>query len=145
MTEWMADVEKPEEVVGTKEGLTLAEGLKSTTFKVTVKGWTSPEGDIMDVNGFFHLVWDSVGDLVEIHFDGLNPQAANAKAIIREYCRELSERLSTRAIGLLYICDRWVGQRFEPSGYCPQAHGMVTSILDAASRVFRKRYNLMED
>jgi hypothetical protein len=112
----------------------------STTHKVEIKSWISPEGAVMDVNLFIHLVWDEGLNLIKIHCDGLNGQTGSVKAVLREYCRELSERLERREIGLRYICKRWIAQRFDPAGICPQAEGPVSSLLDGAAKVLMKRY-----
>jgi hypothetical protein len=94
----------------------------------------------MDVNLYIHLVWDEGLSLIKIHCDGLNGQTSSVKAIMREYFRELSERLERREIGLRYICRRWIAQRFEPSGVCPQVEGLASSLLDGAAKVLMKRY-----
>jgi hypothetical protein len=112
----------------------------STTHKVEIKSWVSESGIVMDVNLFIHLVWDEALNLIAIHCDGLNGQTAAVKAIMREYFREMSERLERREIGLRYVCKRWIAQRFEPAGVCPQAKGSAWSLLDAAAKVLMKRY-----
>jgi len=115
------------------------DGIPSITHKISIQ-WLNPEtGKVYPAKAYFHLIWFE-GKLIGIDFDGLNAQVSSSKAVLREYCRELSERLRREEIDLEYICDRWIAQRFAPEGYCDQTKGMVTSILDAASKVLRKRY-----
>ena len=130
-----------------RDGIWKTEGLRSTTFKVEVKSWIADDGRVMDVNAYFHLLWaydPTIGEerLVGIDFDGMNAQAGLAKAALRELCRELSQRLRHGEVGLGHIVDRWVAQRFEPAGYCPQTSGMIKSILDGAAKVLAKRYKI---
>jgi len=130
-----------------RDGIWDSEGLRSTTFKVEVKSWIANDGRVMDVNAYFHLLWAYDPEiaserLVGIDFDGMNAQAGTAKAVLRELCRELSQRLRHGEVGLGHIVDRWRAQRFEPAGYCPQTNSMITSILDGAAKVLAKRYNI---
>ncbi|MCU0691374.1 MAG: hypothetical protein MUF54_08230 [Polyangiaceae bacterium] len=123
------------------EDILMREGLPSTTHKVEIRSWQPPDGGSpVDVNFFVHLVWGQDGRLHGIDCDGLNGQAGVVKALARELCRELSQRIEHEEIDLNYICERWVAQRFEPAGICPQVPGIVSSVLDGAAKVLRSRY-----
>lgn len=114
----------------------------STTYKVEIAPWIADDGRVMDVTAFFHIIWADREKTrpVGIDFDGLNAQAGVAKAALRELCRELSQRLAKGEIDLNYICDRWIAQRFEPAGPCPQLEGrFVFSILDGAAKLLSQR------
>jgi hypothetical protein len=123
-------------------------GLPSTTHKVEIKAWLPPDGEApMDVNLFVHLTWadEERTQLVGIDCDGLNAQASTVKALARELCLQLTERLERKEIDLRYICDRWIAQRFEPAGICPQINGTAKSVLDAAAKLMLERYGLWEE
>ena len=126
------------------------EGVPSTTHKITIL-WFDPkrEGQ-MSTNVYFHLLWDLPLDiqtytsqrLIGIDVDGLRNFRHTSKALFREYCRELSERLKRNEIDLDYICKRWIVQRFAPEGHCTQLGKPVLSPLDAAAQIFAKRYGV---
>lgn len=118
----------------------MCEGLPSTTHQISIR-WLDPKREIMRRTSLYlHLVWGEDGRLVRVKIDGLRDFKHINRALFREYCRELSERLATGEIDLNYVCDRWMAQRFEPEGYCDQLKAPVLSPLDAAAKIMMRRY-----
>jgi hypothetical protein len=117
------------------------EGLPSTTHRITIR-WLDPKREIMrKTNLYLHLIWGAEDKrLVGVKIDGLHDFKHINKALFREYCRELSERLIASEIDLQYICNRWMAQRFEPEGFCDQLGAPVLSPLDAAAKILQRRY-----
>jgi hypothetical protein len=117
------------------------EGLPSTTHRITIR-WLDPKREVMrKTNLYLHLIWGGEDHrLVGVKIDGLGDFKHINKALFREYCRELSERLVSGEIDLEYICQRWIAQRFEPEGFCDQLGAHVLSPLDAAAKIMKGRY-----
>ena len=123
------------------------DGLSSTTHKLTII-LDKPRGAVVSIDAYFTLTWSGTpglsGELYNIALAGLPKSPHALKAVLREYCAELSKRLKLKEIDLQYICERWIVQRFEPCGYCSQLEGReVHSILDAAAKYFMRRYNIV--
>ena len=122
------------------------EGVPSTTHKISIHWLHTKSGTMREANIYFHLLWNPVDNcLVGIKMDGLRDFKHMSKALFREYCRELTERLQRKEIDLQYICQRWIVQRFEPAGMCPQINGIALSPLDAAAKFFMARYKIRLD
>ena len=106
---------------------------KSETLKISILWAGSNSGEPRKIRAYFHLILRPDDTVCGITFDGFTEFSATTKSVMREYCRELSERLDAEQIDLDYIIQRWRGQWFEPEGYCHQTCDMRKSILDAAA------------
>lgn len=116
-------------------------GVPSTTFKIEIRWYDTKHRREKRTSFFLHLLWNGE-QLIGLKMDGLREFKTMNRALFREYCRELSERLQDGQIDLNYVCQRWIAQTFDPEGYCPQLEAMVRSPLDAAAKVLIKRYGL---
>lgn len=121
------------------------EGVPSTTHRITIRWFDLKREAERKTNIYLHLLWDSSDQsLIGIKIDGLGDFKHINKALFREYCRELTVRLTAKEIDMAYVCDRWIAQRFEPDGFCDQVNGMVLSPLDAAAKLMNIRYRRAE-
>ena len=71
--------------------------------------------------------------------DGFTTNGEDAiRALLEVVCKTTREYLE-KGGAMEDVLTIWRGTRFEPSGYCPQLEGLVSSPLDAAARWIEKQ------
>lgn len=63
-----------------------------------------------------------------------------ARTAMESMCKMASEMLQSGIVGIDYIVDDWAGREMYPSGFSPQAGGMVKGPSDAVAKIIRRRF-----
>jgi hypothetical protein len=93
---------------------------------------------------------ESIGKDATVVVANLKRQLADAnKNLIEIVCVHASELLQSGERTLLEVTSKWIGTRFEPSGYCDAVknaicNGKVTSPLDAFAKLIQLKIDYFD-